>query len=81
MMITAARRLEMGRNLVVAFHVPGGSLVMVRGVVRSLLPAKGKTPPRFGIEFINLDFQSKREIRNFVAAATRLDGQLADSNK
>jgi hypothetical protein len=49
---------------------------MVRGVVRNVVRSNDGKPVRYGVEFLNVGFQSKREIRNFVAAATREDGQL-----
>lgn len=77
MMISIAEgKLEEGTNLSLSFFLPAGQLIMVRGVVRNIVPAGQGRPVRYGIEFLNVGFQSKREIRNFVAAATREDGQL-----
>ncbi len=70
------KQLLEGTLIAASFYLPSGVLIMVRGVVRAVVPAKDGKPQRFGIEFIELDFQFKREIRNFVAAATRQDGQL-----
>lgn len=71
MMISCAQdKLEEGIQLVVNFFLPSGSLVMVRGIVRSVIEAASGHPKRYGVEFVNVGFQSKREIRNFVAAAT-----------
>ena len=75
-LISSVTPLVVGENLVLSFFLTAG-LVMVRGAVRSVVPPKDKHPQRFGIEFLNLGFQSKREIRNFVAAATRLDGHTS----
>jgi len=78
MMIDSQRgKLTEGKHLVVNFFLPDGTIVMVRGIVRALIPAKDKEPDRYGLEFLNLGFQAKRAIRNFVAAATREDGQSA----
>ncbi len=71
-----AAELKEGEQLVVSFFLPNGILIIVRGIVRSTIPPKGNDRPRYGIEFLNLEFQMKREIRNFVAAATRLDGHI-----
>jgi hypothetical protein len=68
--------MEMGRQVAVTFFLPSGYVVMVRGVVRSVIQADQKFPIRYGIEFVNLGFQSKRAIRNFVAAATHGDGHI-----
>lgn len=70
-----AGQLAVGQQLVVNFFLPEGSLVMVRGIVRVAIPAKEGQPGRYGLEYLNLGFQNKRAIRNFVAAATREDGQ------
>jgi hypothetical protein len=75
MMISSEHPLEVGVPTVVSFFLHVGSLIIVRGVIRSVIPAENGAPQRYGIEFLNLGFQYKREIRNFVAAATRVDGQ------
>ena len=70
------KSLKEGDRLAASFYLPGGKLILVRGIVRAVVQAKDGKPQRYGIEFIDLDFHFKREIRNFVAAATRADGQL-----
>jgi hypothetical protein len=77
MMISGTQVLRVGSQAVISFFLNSGSLIIVRGVVRSVVPAEDGLPQRFGIEFLNLGFQYKREIRNFVAAATRIDGPMA----
>jgi hypothetical protein len=51
-------------------------MIVVRGLVRSVIAATGGQPTKFGIEFENLGFHNRREIRNFVAAATRSDSYM-----
>ena len=71
MMISSRERpLTVGQNIVLSFYLPTSSTIIVRGIVRSITPAEGHFPERYGIEFVQLDFQYKREIRNFVASAT-----------
>jgi len=57
----------------VSFILLSGSVVIVRGVVRNVQAApsgpKLGEGDRYGVEFINLGFQLKREIRSFVASA------------
>ena len=77
MMISSLEPLTQGTQVVANFYLKAGTIIIVRGVVRSVIPAQGKYPVRYGLEFLNLGFQFKREIRNFVAAATRLEGQVA----
>ncbi len=70
MMIASSRPIEVGRNIVLNFYLPNSSLIVVRAIIRSAKPGEGGEPSRYGIEFMNLGFQAKREIRNFVASAT-----------
>ncbi|MBX3022073.1 MAG: PilZ domain-containing protein [Bdellovibrionales bacterium] len=65
--------LAIGDHLVASFFLSPLSTVIVRGIVRNVIPAEGNLPIRYGIEFANLEFQYKREIRNFVASATQTE--------
>jgi len=58
-------------NVVVTFKIPGGSIVCVRGSIRYVESSDGKGGIPAGIQFENLDFHFKRELRNFVATATQ----------
>lgn len=73
------RRLTVGQGVVANFFLASGDIVMVRGIVRAIIPPKDGQPERYGLEFLNLGFQHKRAIRNFVAAATREDGHSTNS--
>jgi hypothetical protein len=77
MMVSGAKLIEAGTQIVISFFLTSGTLIIVRGVVRSVVPEDGKNPLRYGIEYLNLGFQFKREIRNFVSAATRADGPIS----
>lgn len=68
-----AGELEVGDQLVASFFLSMDSTVIVRAVVRSKVPATGESPVRYGLEFSNLEFHYKREIRNFVASATQTE--------
>jgi hypothetical protein len=61
--------LEMNQLVVLSFQVPSGSLISVRAIVRYV--KKDVAGLHIGLQFENLDFQYKRELRNFVAAATQ----------
>lgn len=74
MMVSAPCDLKMSEQIVVSFYLPSCGLVVVRGVVRSVIPESGEVAERYGIEFENLGFQHKREIRNFVASTDRGEG-------
>lgn len=73
MMISYSKKLTPGQNMILSFFVVGAVAVIVRGEVRNVVPADASLPERYGIEFVNLAFHFKREIRNFVASATTLD--------
>lgn len=77
LMFDSKRELKEGNVLVISINIPNFRLVVVRGIVRSVVPTSGKLPVRYGLEFQNLEFSAKREIRNFVAAATRLESQMS----
>lgn len=76
MMISCNQKITVGTLMVLNFYLPSGAIVMVRGVVRNVVPPAKSFPERYGVEFLNLGFQYKREIRNFVAAITTVDGDL-----
>lgn len=73
MKVSTERALEVGNEIVLNFNLEG-ALIIVRAVVRSFHPsrttANGREPAQVGVEFLNLGFQHKRAIRNFVAQAT-----------
>jgi hypothetical protein len=75
MLVSAHKPLQVGTILVASFFVKNTTII-VRGVVRNVMPAKGDQPERYGLEFVNLEFQFKREIRNFVASASNLEGEI-----
>ncbi len=76
-MICTPSKVAEGCQILTTFYLISGPLIIVRGVVRSVIPAQGKLPERYGLEFLNLSFHFKREIRNFVAAATYIDGNTS----
>ena len=50
MMLSIAHlAMEVHRHIAISFFVPSGALVMVRGIVRSVIPAEGDLPIRYGI--------------------------------
>ena len=72
MLSYAPGTLPDGALLAVSFYLPSGELIMLRGSVRYNSPLKPGDSPRYGIEFLNVNFHYKREIRNYVAAALKL---------
>lgn len=73
MMISTNQPLTVDTHVVASF-VMQAEIVMVRAVVRGVLPAKPGAPLRYNVEFVDLEFQYKRAIRNYVAAATQGEG-------
>ncbi|MGE0529545.1 MAG: PilZ domain-containing protein [Bdellovibrionales bacterium] len=69
-MVSSQKALQIGRLLVVSFFLNSHLNIVVRAIVRSMLPADNEHPQRYGLEFQNLEFQYKREIRNFVASTS-----------
>ena len=63
----SSREIPVGDKIVVTFQIPGGTIVSVRSEVRGHF----KTPTgqvRTGCAYIDIRFEFKREIRNFVSA-------------
>jgi c-di-GMP-binding flagellar brake protein YcgR len=69
MMISSPKPLVEGQYVVITFKLPGHQPEVVKGQVRYALKAQGENTqsPRYGVEFVNLDFNIKRKIRNYVA--------------
>ena len=61
--------LDIDQLVVLNFQIPDGSLISVRATVRYIKKDPGGL--HVGLQFDNLDFKYKRELRNFVAAATQ----------
>lgn len=70
MSIVVGFETKVGERLVVSFRIPNGSLVCVRGIIRYRDQLEKQGHYGVGLQFENLDFQFKRELRNFVALAT-----------
>lgn len=74
MMVSTERAFAAGDQMVMSFALADGAIIIVRAVVRNFqAPRRGPgidEPARIGVEFVNLEFHYKRQIRNFVASAT-----------
>lgn len=80
--ITSREKLRLGQRVVVSFVMTNGLTIIVRGVVRNVAAAPAVGPKlgegdRYGVEFENLEFHHKREIRSFVASAGGTGGAQA----
>ncbi len=67
MMFYSAVKMRIGQRLVLTFKLPGQNPEVVMGCVRYILQPDQTGQERYGIEFLNLDFNVKREVRNYVA--------------
>lgn len=77
-LIECPQQLEIGQKLVVTFKLPDTIQAVVRGIIRYKLDPKGEQKyPCYGIEFVNLDFNLKREIRSFVASKSDYEEEAA----
>jgi len=69
MSISSELILNEGQQVVVSLQVPSGDFVSLRGVVRSVQPAKpGDKAVTHGLSFSEIPFAVKRQIRAFVSA-------------
>lgn len=71
MLLGIVGELKIDQNVVVTFKIPGGEQTVVRGIVRYCQ----EKDQRFGVEFVNLDFNMKRAIRTFVASKSAEEAQ------
>lgn len=63
-LIEIPQELALNQLLIVTFCLPNETHTVVKGILRYRQPHTQK----FGIEFLNLNFQMKRAIRTFVAS-------------
>ena len=71
MMVYSAVPLMIGQKVVISFKLSGHPPDVVLACVRYILPAEKNLNERYGLEFLNLDFNIKRGVRNYVA--TQID--------
>lgn len=71
MLLYSTSPLSVNQQLVVTFRVPGHNPDVVRAVVRYVMAPQAGMRERYGVEFTNLDFKVKRDIRNYVATQSR----------
>jgi hypothetical protein len=77
MMAHSHVRLKNGQRLVIAFRVPGCEETVVRAIVRYEMEQNTIWGRQYGLEFENLDFRVRREIRNYVASKSEAEYQRA----
>ncbi len=75
MLILSKDSLVVDQTVVVSFRFPYSVPRIVTAEVRYVLPAKKGQRPQYGLEFVKLEFDVRREIRNYVALQTHHEVQ------
>ena len=68
MMIFSLSPLTVGQQLVIAFRLPGCEETVVRATVRYCNDQVTDQGSSYGVEFENLEFKVRRQIRTYVAS-------------
>ena len=76
MMIYSDDKLAVGQRVVLSFKLPGRIPSVVMGTVKYVMTEKVSSRESYGLEFTNLNFEVKREIRNYVAMQTDQAGAI-----
>lgn len=77
MMIHSSVPLTKGQRIVISFRLPNCQETVVRAIVRYFIDEPSGHGGRYGIEFENLEFKMRREIRNFVASKSEAEYKRA----
>ncbi len=77
MMLHSHLQMVKGQKLVVIFRLPDRQETVVRAIVRYQLNEPSPFGARYGIEFENLEFKARREIRNYVASKSEAEYERA----
>ena len=74
MLISSMVDLNEGDRVVVTFHIPEVLFALARGQVRYEIDANSSDNKvnKYGIEFVDVDFNTRRLIRYYVASKTNL---------
>jgi hypothetical protein len=74
MLISAADKLDVAKQVVVTLVMPGAGYVVARGEIIYGKPAeKGQT--HYGVKFASLHLNQRRAIRNYVTAKTQKEAE------
>ncbi|MBC87353.1 MAG: hypothetical protein CL677_09270 [Bdellovibrionaceae bacterium] len=69
MLFASSDVFQKGQMLVVSFHIPGYQHAIARAVIRYAVEDEEQPGNmKYGVEFENIDFDSKRYIRYYVAS-------------
>ena len=70
--MTSNRIIQIGEQVVVSFQIPRAGFVILRAEIRNQ-KSMGSGQYLYGCSFLNLPFEIKREIRNFVTTRRILE--------
>lgn len=73
MMISSDFALEENSWVVVSFMVPGRAFIIVRAQVQYLMPDAQTHEVMYGLKFLNITFDNRRKLRDFIAAKTEAE--------
>ncbi|MEO0335627.1 MAG: PilZ domain-containing protein [Pseudomonadota bacterium] len=78
MMLHSPTEMQVGDCVVLTFQPPGVEQTVVQSVVRfAMKDEESGNGFKYGLEFKNLEFQAKRQIRSFVASKKVADIKIA----
>ena len=67
-MLHSATVMQVGDRVVLTFKPPGVDQTVVQAIIRFGMKDEGSKGYKYGLEFVNLEFQAKRQIRGYVAS-------------
>lgn len=77
MLLHTETSMQIGDRVVLTFKPPGVDQTVVQSLVRFVTEDEEGKGFKYGLEFLNLEFQSKRQIRSFVASKKEADIKIS----
>ena len=74
MLAAASFGFEIGDNVIVSFQIPGREFVVVKASVQYERQENGRKV--HGLKFLNISFEQRRLLRDFVSAKTEAEAHL-----
>lgn len=76
-----ARPLPEGKKIVMSFQIPGGAFISVQAEIKNNKKDHRSSLFHFGVNFLNLKFEHKRDVRSYVSARTESERDLDQSRQ
>ena len=73
MMVQSPFGLGEGNKLIVSFMVPGRMFMIVTAQVQYIIEQGSDSNPSYGLKFLTISFESRRHLRDFIAAKTEAE--------